>query len=515
MSVRNVLAAASAILFVLGCGNSHMTDGGGDDAAIVIPDGALNDAGTDSGPPPSATGAACMSDADCSGTAGTCLTEAMTGLAGGYCSAFCTSDSDCASDAMCVQIDRTNSVCLVNCDPTGTNQCRMGYGCANGVGIPPVCLPGCEDATDCPSGDMCQPGGGFSAAGACYSPDAGVGDACSSSDQCPNNSICASQGRFGWPGGSCIMFGCDLNGNTGCTGDSQCLPFFRGGGCFDGCTSASDCRAGYDCRGDVSYPDRVTCQPSFTPSDLGQPCSTSSGVGCVGGACLTEESYGYPGSYCVAEACDPSATDSGCPSGGVCVAASGSTLGYCFQGCGSDSDCRTAYACRPSDSADPTSATACFPGCTDDSQCTATLQDGTALHCNVGTGECLPPLAMTSIGEPCVGDGSDCVGGRCLSESGSGWPAGTCGLPGCRLSGTGPSTDCPSGTVCADDGSGDPALGVCISSCTAGGTACRTGYECRATDPADSSSPTACLPACTSDACATGHTCNTTSGLCE
>jgi hypothetical protein len=189
---------------------------------------------------------------------------------------------------------------------------------------------------------------------------------------------------------------------------------------------------------------------------------------------------------------------SGCPGDGVCVEST-TGEGLCLDGCESDAECtRAGYACRPSDLSDPESPTACRPACTADSQC---VNDG--FVCNDGTGLCLAPFVEAALGLDCTSN-AECEGGRCVTEAASGWSAGMCTFPGCRLSGTGPSEPCPTDSTCVDDGGGDPELGVCVPSCPA--TSCRAGYACAAG---------ACQPDCTAASCTDARTCNDASGLCE
>jgi hypothetical protein len=485
------------------CTESHPDE---PDAAIIIPDtGPRPDTGTDAGPPPGNTGEACELDEDCTGPAETCITEAQSGLPGGYCSGFCETDEDCASDAVCVQLDDTTAICLRSCDPTAEDQCRTGYGCASGLGIPNICYPGCEDASDCGEGQMCEVGGGFNGSGACFDPSAGVGDACEDSGDCPAGGVC-NPDDAGWPGGACLTFGCDEASGTGCPGDAECLPGGFGGAlCVDGCASDTDCRDGYECIPSLRYPDRLSCQPAFDAGNLGAACGRRGG--CTGGTCLNEAEYGFPQGYCAAVGCDPDAEDPGCPGDGVCIEATSGT-GVCLDGCASDTDCRIeqGYACRPSVTSDPESARACRPACASDDQCSMRL----GYECNQGLGLCRPPVDPSELGEPC-GEATVCAGGLCMSEDEEGWPSdGMCTLPGCRISGEGSSEPCPTGTVCVDDGGGDPTLGICVTACTVGGTDCRAGYTCRAS--VEGGTEGSCAPACAAETCA--GTCNVETGLC-
>lgn len=532
----------SAVLVTAGCGESHSTE---EDAGITFDATLPPDTGPvmqDAGNPPveGDIGEPCGSMSDCESY---CITEA-DGFPGGYCTAACDADNPCPSGSTCTPVGMGSSICLADCDPTSTDRtCRMGYGCAESFMLPgPVCVPGCQDDTDCPGDTACDPDSGF--AGSCYDPSARFGDACMDESECPAGSFCLEERFAGWPGGACIGFGCDVEAGTGCPEGTVCLPGGHGGICVASCREDGDCREEYACKTHGEYPGRMYCAPActddsqcsgdnvcnpglgtcdapFDPDELGQPCSSDRDA-CEGGTCLTEFESGLPGSYCTYVGCDPDMADGdagadGCPGDGVCIDVG--TIALCLDGCADDADCRAHYACVPSDPADPSSPLACRPACETDDAC---ANDG--FVCNQGTGVCRPPVPAGDVGEPCIGNscgeeicsGGTCVrGGACISEEADGWPAGTCALPGCRLSGEGPAEPCPTGSVCVDDGEGDPTLGVCIDACTVGTTGeCRPGYAC--VELAPGSTDGACGPACDSDDdCGGSRTCDTDTGLCR
>jgi hypothetical protein len=520
------VTSLGALVALAGCGSTHTTDDLTDAGPIVfdldgatLPDAVIADAARPGGN----VGAACRAASDCTGAANVCIPDQPGFLPGGYCTAACdVADAEsCPTGSTCIEVGMGQSFCFQDCEPGASmRQCRAGYGCAsNFMALPEnVCVGGCSDASDCGSGQLCDPTGGLLGAGACFTPDAMLGGACTADAECPMAGACQDEANGGWPGGACIAGGCDVRTNTGCAGDGQCIQGTFGGICVDGCTSDTDCRPQYACRAALGYPDRSycapacandgectvagyvcnttlgTCAPPFDPTRLGGPCSFRQP--CEGGSCFTERDNGYPSGYCAYVGCEPGASG-GCPGDGVCATRGGRNV--CLDGCAADSDCRGGYACRPSDPADPASPTACVPACTTEMHC-----PGRSTSCNPGTGLCLQEFDAARLGNACAG-GGDCVGGTCLTEASAGWPGGTCTFPGCRISGSGPSSDCPMGAVCVDDAAGDPAIGVCVTGCGEGST-CRAGYACV---------EGACRPACTETSCSGGRTCDVASGLCR
>lgn len=522
-----------ACSLALACGKSTT---GGTDTGITFdatfPDTGPDvgfDADIDGGPGESDIGEACSGE--------TCDEFCIEDWPAGYCTAACGGGAECTADAECVNVGRDQFLCLQSCDPAAERPCREGYGCTSDIRFGTVCIPGCTVNEDCPMGLACNADGGFAGEGACYDPEAELGDACGDDDECPDGGYCLAERFSSWPGGACIGFGCDVESDTGCDSDARCIPGMGGGGlCIDGCTVDSDCREGFGCRPYDEYPDRRVCLPActtdaqcsggrvcnpavgtcadpFEPSELGTICSGGAG-GCDGGSCLTEFETGFPGSYCVYVGCDatmPDATD-GCPGDGVC-AERGDGPGVCLDGCADDRDCRAPdYSCRDVDDMDPAKGKGCFPSCTTDDAC---ANDGTmgrpSFMCNPGTGLCTEPFAAARVGAMCAVS-EDCPGGRCLSEAERGWPAGTCAALGCRLAGEGPASACPATSVCVDDATGDPEIGICLSACTVATSGCRAGYACIALTEGDTEG--ACRPACEAGSCSGGRTCDTETGLC-
>jgi hypothetical protein len=99
---------------------------------------------------PGPVGAPCEADSECSGYANAvCFTEADFAIPGGYCSAFCTDNSQCPSGSACV-----DGACAIPCGPDGS--CSLGYFC-NDTGSFQACLPTCTSNADCSDGRVCAP----------------------------------------------------------------------------------------------------------------------------------------------------------------------------------------------------------------------------------------------------------------------------------------------------------------------------------------------------------------------
>jgi hypothetical protein len=136
-----------------------------------------------------ALGAACQSDADCNDDRLTCLTTLADGtsLPGGLCTLPCTSDGQCfeiTDNTFCVGFSETETYCIESC-LTGS-----------GSGAVPKCHERDEVA--------CTIIGLDTGAG---------GDECETSDDCPGEQLCSTDGVCG-----AIVTGCSPT----CGADSQC-----------------------------------------------------------------------------------------------------------------------------------------------------------------------------------------------------------------------------------------------------------------------------------------------------
>jgi hypothetical protein len=151
-----------------------------------------------------------------------------------------------------------------------------------------------------------SPGGGAGKAGAAGSagaPGTGsggtavsggsqIGSSCSSEAECEGGGCLRAE--QGWPGGSCVKWGCNA---SGCPSGSACFELDGGGSvCLAKCAERADCRDGYAC----------------SPAGACIPA-------CTAGGCAAGETCGQDG-LCAAAGC----ATTGCPTGQTCDGATGS-----------------------------------------------------------------------------------------------------------------------------------------------------------------------------------------------
>lgn len=111
----------------------------------------------------------CLAHSDCSVFSGPeplCLSEAVTGFPGGFCSDYCDASDplSCGFDAFCQDFnfppdtDNPNlGLCLILCDVLDVGGCREGYECFDDNGdLLGVCAPSCDEDADCPDIGNCN-----------------------------------------------------------------------------------------------------------------------------------------------------------------------------------------------------------------------------------------------------------------------------------------------------------------------------------------------------------------------
>ncbi len=273
----------------------------------------------------------------------------------------------------------------------------------------------------------------------------------------------------GGPGSTCERTTCLAAGancgqvDDGCGGKLDC-GFCGGGMTCGGGGTANVCGGG---------------SGSCTPITCGDARATCGIVpdGCGGqlhcGYCGAGQTCGGAGTawQCGLDSCTPT----------TCAAA-GANCGRLPDGCGGYVDCG---ACAGSDTCggggtpNVCGAGDCIPTGSCGSNDCGFVSDGcgAALDCGGCAGTQICRLGATCVGAPpgSVGgscaQGSDCLGGVCLTPSANGWPGGYCSA-WCTT-----DDDCGTGNVCAEkNGAG---RGVCVAGCTTtadcGG---RAGYAC-------------------------------------
>lgn len=396
-----------------------------------------------------ATGAPCAADADCASME--CIIEADSGWLGGYCTAECREDTDCAPGAHCAYTLSTFArigVCLTTCALDA--DCRgPEYTCQN---------------ADMDGARECAP----SASGI-----GGVGDRCATHSECAGGDMgrCFLEGRF-WREGYCTL---ECLVDTDCGAGAHCGAIPIGGGtgtCYLDCTTDADCRAdGYACSNYDEDPGGVLeCGPAGTGTGIaGDPC-----VGlweCTGGTdagCYSPD-QDFLGGYCTSTCM----ADADCGAGNHCTRALDDgglreAEGVCTPTCAVDTDCRLmGYVCR--DANDDTT-TECWPG---------------------GTG-------TTAVGDACDGTW-ECAGGErayCARRPQNDFDSGYCILFDCEAGGTG-VTGCPTGSHCSIfiTGGVPDATGICTDDCATDADCRTTGYRC--IDLGDVDTANECWPAAT------------------
>ncbi|MFK7985805.1 MAG: hypothetical protein AB8I08_07210 [Sandaracinaceae bacterium] len=257
--LRTTALLLTAVL-ACGCDPDPVSDAGPDGDIVFMPRDAAqpSDAG-----PLKTVGSACTEDSDCPAEAPVCLLEET--FVQGYCTEFCLDgETDvCPSGSHCTAIRFMMSACLAGCDPSDS-MCREGYGCGEAADDP-VCAPGCDTDADCPEGLACNADDGQRGEGECFDPEASLGDPCVEPDACTEDGWCIRERDRGYPGGTCTIFRCDEETNTGCGDGMHCVfDFYADPICLPACDGPEDCRDGYTCAPDPTYPERVRCTPMCT-----------------------------------------------------------------------------------------------------------------------------------------------------------------------------------------------------------------------------------------------------------
>ncbi len=285
----------------------------------------------------------------------------------------------------------------------------LAFAACRSVERPDLPTPECNHDSDCPTGEVCGPGGS-------------CGPQCAEDRDCSTPRLCSS-GACTLPTGRCEVDGdcgatqaCGFNWTcaTRCASSSQCATGEEclGGICLsraDGeCARASDCTAGKICSAAGACVDECV-----TSSDCDAPRVCSSGSCLVPAGRCEDDSHCASGDACGFKGtCTQSCTSTTqCAAGFVCLAQ------LCLeQGpseCSRNSDCSTGQACVDN---------RCAAGCIDDNDC--------SVGATCSSGYCTPQVPQ------CV-DASNCQASEACS------PQGNC-VVACSVSG-----QCQTGEVCS------------------------------------------------------------------
>ena len=345
---------------------------------------------------------------------------------GNYCSipltgsvGTCTAEEEAACNAECGRctpffVDA--DVCLRACLPTDTDNsiCRDGYKCDL---VLQACDVECTSDADClVFREDTNENGEFDP----YDPDAGTGDrlvwdtesnrfcnlstyrcehpgtpgaeagiVCTDDEDCEAKGDCLFEDPFGFPGGYCTKFRCDLDGRE-CAGDGFCQT--RGFGvpvCAEGCKVATGavagqpetyldntqgCREGYTCLwngiDDETAATNGACVPGVyndqTVNNVGDACDTNDECYSPLGQGVCDPDFGCT----VAECFAPGTPDDICGDDNSCLAIQGDPVcgaGCCFRGCELAADCPDGDACVTVDGDPPVSI--CFAFCGSTEEC--------------------------------------------------------------------------------------------------------------------------------------------------
>lgn len=448
-----------------------------------------------------AAGSTCNTTTSTCGTAGGVGGGGGTGMGGG---GGTTCDGcQLPMSGMCVPLSRTS---VINCGKNNDRcvACATGELCTDGVCMMPPSMKKVGDS--CTDDAECQ-GSGAGALGSL--------------------AICkkmTTSGNGTYTGGYCTLR-CGTAANQ-CPTGSSCVGLLPQYGeadtiCWDNCSTTDRCRTpGYACyglsSGNACWINPIPPLDAGTPADkVGNSCSST--AECInppetGGTCLTREfnfNWQAVGGYCSKEGCVSNAECS-TDAGALCIGFTEDDPNLCVQKCadstdGGQSTCRNGFTCEPY---------------------VTSLPDGGRQQSTDGF--CVPPQAPipTSVGAACnvdmdcsqpTGAIADCFPPTLPDGGPSGFTAGYC-----------TRFDCADDTDCSPDG-GAQCFGVggtstaCFATCAqsgAGQSTCRAGYVCEAYTLADggNSMDGVCDRACNAPgapACATGRTCNMTTGYCQ
>ncbi len=316
--------------------------------ALVLLAGCGDDKPGGMRPQPGEVGSPCASEEEC-GPGQRCADQLTGGAAysliadplpapHGYCSAECSSHTDCGEHGVCFGRGLLGSggecrrACQTNAD------CASGLECASAGGLSNPLLP--DTCQPLPIPDQLAP----DEAGKRCTQDAECGDGYCAEANAKNGGFCS---------GLCIA---DANCGEGGT----CVRGLYGsrGTCREACKTDVDCQndqSGWGCG-----PEGLCVREADPLPAVGERCDPNHAErDCGAGSCRTQGLSGerYPDGYCIGS-CDE---DSDCGALGVCI----NSL-TCLRGCESDEDCRAGYRCQvhPQAAGESRQRLVCFPKAT-------------------------------------------------------------------------------------------------------------------------------------------------------
>ncbi len=505
------------------------------------------------------------------GQAGTPSCAPYTCGSGASCATTCSSNSDCAAGSYC----DSNSHCVAQAGTgaacTSQAQCNSGLTCVDGVCCTTDCTGTCMACSAAKKGSGVDGYCGPIAANS--DPDSECGNTPASG--CGTNGMCDGAGKCAlWPAGTTCGTGtsctngvesgyqCDGQGNCKVASTTSCAPYVCSGAtCGAQCASDTDCSA-------TTYCDTATnkCVAKQAPGAACTGTDQCSSGFCVDGVCCDKACSGT--CYACTKAkkgtgddgtCGPIAAgtdpDNECPSdpvstcqrNGFCDGAG--TCGFYAVGtaCGSVSCvgnsavgkvCNSFNECKDSATGvacDPyiCSSGGCPGSCTDSTQCTS------GFFCSAG--QC---VTQKQQGDTCTGDGDcksqHCADGVCCNDACNGQ------CQACDLTGSVGTCTAFTGDPAAHDRPACTGTGKCAGTCDGNNTAtctypdsttlcegtacagnvfqpkvcdgqggCVDGQSKDCGNYACDATAGACKTSCKSDTdCASGSSCNTTTGQC-
>ena len=422
-------------------------------------------------------------------------------------------DPDCFTNPSCQRVmeDCRNGIDddrngKTDCDDTtcaSDPTCNTYETCDNGVDDNGNGLIDCADAIDCRTAAHCGDGGA-EAPDACADTLDNDNDGtidCKDSEclgqSCGTGCECRNLGKY------------ELNCTDGVDndGDSKidCLdgPDCDGTSCGMGCVCQSGAKKETSCvdRQDNDGDGLRDCADTMDCSGSANFCGTGSAE--TGTACYDGLDNDLDGDRdCEDASCAGAACGTGCTCNG-----GRRTESSCSDGADNDGDGMT--DCVDADCVGAGSETSCTDG--RDDNCNGLV--------DCADNACSQSVSCTNlaIGKACSSN-LQCLSGRCLTESVSGWPSGACvgAAGGCSLD-AGVSYGCAAGSACTTDQYGT----FCRQQCSgSGATACRAAYACHENPDEDYEGPRTCTPLCATDAdCnrngGSSYGCNPWSKRCE